>query len=99
MRFFIRPDSGTTSGSTLRASQEPPGRSGASHSSQASPRTIRPTRLPTASQRVAATAGGGVVAAVKAVREEGRRAGGGRGRGGAAKTGWHDTGHESPAAV
>ena len=49
MRFFSSPASGTTSGSTLSASHEPPGRSGASHISQARPSTIRPTRLATAS--------------------------------------------------
>ena len=54
-----RPASGTHSGSTLSASHEPPGRSGASHSSQARPSTIRPSRLATASQRVAVDGTGG----------------------------------------
>src|SRR5688572_5889113 len=55
------------SGSTLMASQLPPGRKGASTSSQARPSTMRPSRLPTASQRVAATALSGRVAGGKAV--------------------------------
>ncbi|GAB4087800.1 hypothetical protein GCM10028785_04690 [Hydrogenophaga soli] len=41
------------------ASQLPPGRTGASHSSHAKPSTIRPSRLPTAATRVQPTEGGG----------------------------------------
>ena len=52
MRFFSRPASGRASGSTLSASHEPPGRSGASHSSQARPSTISASRLATATPRV-----------------------------------------------
>ncbi|MDB5819305.1 MAG: putative ribonuclease transrane protein [Rhizobacter sp.] len=52
MRFFRSPASGSSSGSTFSTSHEPPGRSGASQSSQATPSTISPTRLPTASDRV-----------------------------------------------
>jgi membrane protein len=55
MRFFSRPASGSSSGSTFSTSHEPPGRSGASHSSQPTPRAMRPTRLATASDRVQAT--------------------------------------------
>ncbi|VWX55541.1 hypothetical protein VARIO8X_100076 [Burkholderiales bacterium 8X] len=90
MRFFSRPASGTTRGRTLSASHEPPGRKGASHISHASPSTIRPTRLPTASQRVAETdigpeiEGGGWVIV---------------GQGRVRKPRWHDTGHESPATL
>ena len=39
-------------GNTLSASKEPPGRIGAKTSSHARPSTIKPTRLPTANQRV-----------------------------------------------
>ena len=53
-----RPAAGTAAAPSAPAS-EPPGRSGASHSSQASPSTIRPSRLPTASQRVGAPTAGG----------------------------------------
>src|SRR6185369_2590192 len=56
MRLRSSPASGKHSGSTFTTSQEPPGRSGASHSSQASPSTISPSRLPAASQRLNATA-------------------------------------------
>ncbi|MNT75952.1 hypothetical protein D3C72_2148980 [compost metagenome] len=66
-----------TSGSTFSASSEPPGRSGASHSSQARPSTIRPTRLPTAAHRVARTeeGGSGVSDTVAAKEEEGAHRG------------------------
>ena len=46
------PASGMHSGSALSASHEPPGRNGASTSSQARHRTISASRLPVASQRV-----------------------------------------------
>jgi len=55
MRFFSKPASGRHSGNTLSASQEPPGRIGASHSSQANPSRISPSKLPTASTRVVRT--------------------------------------------
>src|ERR1700754_4317881 len=58
MRLRSRPASGISSGSPWIASQEPPGRRGASHSSQARPSTNRPIRLPTARLRVQATTGG-----------------------------------------
>ena len=45
------------SGSTLSASEEPPGRSGARNSSHARPSTIRPSKLPTARMRVVVTRG------------------------------------------
>src|SRR5215207_1742379 len=75
MRFFSRPPSGIANGSTLSASQEPPGRSGASHSSQASPSAIRPSRLPTASQRVAETEEGMAAGAFTAGASVGRAPG------------------------
>ena len=60
MRFFSRPVSGIANGSTLSASVRLP--VGASTSSQASPSTINPSRLPTATARLHATTGGiGVV--------------------------------------
>ena len=55
MRCLSKPISGTASGKALSTSHEPPGRSGASHSSQTTLSSIRPSRLPTASQRVAST--------------------------------------------
>src|SRR4051812_32250407 len=58
MRWRSRPISAKASGSTFSASQVPPGRNGASHSSQATPSTIRPATLPTASARVHSTTGG-----------------------------------------
>jgi len=52
MRFFSKPASGTHKGKALSTSHEPPGLSGASHSSQASDNKISPSKLPTASVRV-----------------------------------------------
>jgi hypothetical protein len=52
MRFLSKPAKGITKGMTLMAHQEPPGRSGASHNSQAKPKTIKPSKLPTATRRV-----------------------------------------------
>ena len=52
MRFFSKPASGTHKGKALSTNHEPPGRSGASHNSQASDNKIRPSKLPTASVRV-----------------------------------------------
>src|SRR6218665_2716172 len=57
MPFFSRPASGRHSASALSASHEPPGRSGASTNSQARHRAISASKLPLASQRVAATPG------------------------------------------
>jgi ABC-type bacteriocin/lantibiotic exporter with double-glycine peptidase domain len=55
MRFLSNPASGMVSGSALSTSHEPPGRNGASHSSQARLRAISPSKLPTASRRVHST--------------------------------------------
>jgi hypothetical protein len=52
MRFLSKPASGMVKGMTLMAHHEPPGRKGASHNSQANPKTIKPSKLPTATQRV-----------------------------------------------
>ena len=59
MRLRSSPASGSSSGSTFSASVPLP--VGASHSSQASPSTISPSRLPTANRRDQATAAGRVV--------------------------------------
>ena len=59
MRFLSKPLSGMQSGNTLMAHNEPPSRSGANHSSQAKPKTIRPNKLATATQRVNAMRGVG----------------------------------------
>src|SRR6218665_2906882 len=75
MRFFSRPASGRHSAGALSASHEPPGRSGASTNSQARHRAISASKLPLASQRVAATPG------------VPRGGGGGGGRGG--WSGWN----------
>jgi membrane protein len=52
MRFFSKPASGKHSGSALSTNQEPPGRKGANHNSQASDNRISPSKLPTAMKRV-----------------------------------------------
>ncbi len=55
MRRLSNPASGSTSGRALSASSEPPGRSGASHSSQATHSAIRASRLATAAAWVRRT--------------------------------------------
>lgn len=52
MRFLSKPASGKHSGKALMTHQEPPGRSGANHNSQANDKTISPSKLPTAMKRV-----------------------------------------------
>ena len=55
MRLRSKPASGKTKGMTLMAHQLPPSRRGASHSSQAKPSTISPSKLATAMRRVQVT--------------------------------------------
>src|SRR5882724_7069638 len=89
MRFFNRPASGKASGNTFSASHEPPGRTGASHSSHAKPSTISDKRLPTANARVQVTTGG---------RAGGSAAGGAEGKGAVFIAGY-DASNESPRLI
>src|SRR6218665_791778 len=83
MPFFSRPASGRHSASALSASHEPPGRSGASTNSQARHRAISASKLPLASQRVAATPW----------LRRGESGGGGGGGGGGGIVVWHQIRH------